>query len=107
MRLFIVVLTTLGELRNYIRNAIAPGKSDREQLQFIAQDDTDLGSQTVEQEFTVRPDDNPLDVVVSDPYVLQDRGASTIAPASTYKSGNLRKAEKRTKTFRPPRLRNI
>lgn len=71
------MLMRISELRNYIRNALAPSTSDREQLKFIGKrsDIADSISNTQdipETNFTIEPDSEEFNVFIYDPYVTQD-----------------------------------
>ena len=78
---------TLRELKNYIRNAMSPQVSDREQLKFMGKSNLGGGvlQDTLEDEdlagedLTIDPGPRELGTPFSDPYVTQDRPAPTAA----------------------------
>lgn len=74
----------LSELRNYIRNAMAPSEADREQLSSMGKRGWDMGVLHQEGEDAIDDDDLTIDrgprdigLGISDPYVNQDRPAPT------------------------------
>lgn len=81
---------TLRELRTFIRNVLSPSISGREQIKKISKEPIELGSSSELRidNTTVQPEENPLLAVISDPFVAQDRCASTVINPS-YRSANL------------------
>lgn len=73
----------LSELRNYIRNAMAPSEADREQISGMGKRGWEEGvlhdEQEEEPDNELTIDRGPMDigVYISDPYVNQDRPAPT------------------------------
>lgn len=73
----------LKELRAYIRNALAPQQSDRQQLGSLGKMGWDEGVLSQDEDDVVNTnltiDQGPRDIglTVSDPYVKQDRPAPT------------------------------
>lgn len=75
----------LNELRNYIRNVLAPDEADREQLRFLGKRGWDEGvlaqeeePEAEENELTIDRGPMDLGLGVSDPYVKQDSPAPTV-----------------------------